>query len=647
MLDYGYAGNVLFVDLTNRSIRVEPLPEEDARLYIGGFGLNAVLAERHITSRCIPFSEDNALIVGAGVLGGTSAPGTGKVHMACKQANHRIGSAGGGGNMGFMLKHSGYDAVVIKGKSEVPVYLKVGPEPEICEAADLWGLDMIETTERLWDRHPGCSVISIGPASENLVKMSLALVDCVASLGRGGHGAVMGHKRLKAIVAVGGGKIRLYDPDAFLGPARRIFEAIAKDPLHESWVNEGIMIGWERWRQAGLSNENWTKVFPDEAAAKLWNVDAWKKNKIQNIACMSCPVADKHLVELRDGEYQGTRIYMSAYLHLANSVGVQLQLTEFDEVVKAFDVCNRYGIDVFSFCSLFNFAVELFRKGIITKEQTNGLELKMDLRTALEVMRRIAYREDIGDVLADGWIDGVERLGKEAAQYAHHIKGIDPMQDARNIFGTEHLGFVTNPRGAHIAAGESPSTVVGRSLRSFKRYAESIHIPQEAQGRIFQEEGFHTGRLLKWAEEHYSLFASMGVCARQQIAQRYSMDDLAALFGAATGLDLSPAALHHGGERIWNLYKMINVREGFAERDRFPEIWFQPLQDKGETRVLMDYFKKRPITRDEAERLLDDYYDERGWDRALGTPTPSKLKDLGLERTIEFLPELARGGTGA
>ncbi len=638
MLEYGYAGRILVVDLSNRVIKEETLTEEDARLYIGGFGLNALLAERYVNRGCAPFSEENALIIGAGVLGGTPAPGTGKIHMATKQANHRIGSAGGGGNMGFMLKHSGYDAVVVVGRASAPVYLKVGPEPEICEASDLWGLDMIETTEMLWDRHIGSSVISIGPASENLVRMSLSLVDNVASLGRGGHGAVMGSKKLKAIVACGGSKLRVFEQDTFLDTSRRIFEAIVQDPLHEQWVNEGIMIGWERWRQAGLSNENWTKIFPDEKAAQIWDVEAWKKNKIQNIACMSCPVADKHLVELRDGEYRGSRIYMSAYLHLANSVGVQLQLTNFDQIVKAFDVCNRYGIDVFSFCALFNFAVELFRKGIIDKRDTNGLELKVDFETALEVMRRIAFREDIGDVLADGWIEGVERLGKEAEDYAYHIKGIDPMQDARNIFGTEHLGFVTNPRGSHIAAGESPSTVVGRSLRSFKRYANNIRIPQEAQERIFRGEGFNTGRLLKWAEDHYSFFSSLGVCARQQIAQRYNLDELLVLFRSATGLDLSEEELHKAGERIWNLYKMLNLREGFAERDQFPEIWFRPLQDRGETRVMMDYFKRRAISREEAEGLLDDYYDERGWETKQGLPTAEKLRELGLERMIVFLP---------
>jgi len=213
------------------------------------------------------------------------------------------------------------------------------------------------------------------------------------------------------------------------------------------------------------------------------------------------------------------------------------------------------------------------------------------------------------------------------------------MQDARNIFGTEHLGFVTNPRGSHIAAGESPSTVVGRSIRSFLRYADNIEIPEDAQKRIFSEGGFNTGRLLKWAEEHYSFFSSLGVCARQQVAQRYTLMDLADLYKYATGLDMSARELHRAGERIWNLYKMVNVREGFCERDKFPEIWFRPLEDKGHKRVMMDYFKKREITREDAYKLLDDYYEERGWEVEWGIPTPTKLEDLGLSEMIKDLPK--------
>ncbi|MBW1711603.1 MAG: hypothetical protein JRJ59_00435, partial [Deltaproteobacteria bacterium] len=609
---------------------VEELKEEAARKYIGGFGLIAGLANEYLPPECHPYAPENVMIMAAGALGGTNAPGTGKIHLGAKMANHRIGAAGGGGNMGFILKHSGYDAVLITGRAAEPVYLKIGPQPELVDAGDLWGRDSIETTEELWSRHIGSSVVANGPAGENLVQMSLALVDNVASLGRGGLGAVMGAKKLKAIVACGGDKIRIFDPARFGEISRRIFEAIVNDPLHERWVNEGIMIGWERWRQSGLSNENWRRVFSDEDAAKIWDKEAWFKNKVQNISCMSCPVADKHLVVLRDGRFAGSRVYMSAFLHLANSIGVQLKLTDFEEIVKAFDTCNRLGIDHFSFPALLNFAAELYEKGLLTDKDTDGLELKIEFDTALEMMRRIARRENIGDILADGWLEGPPRISPEAVKYAHHIKGIDPMQDARNIFGTEHLGFVTNPRGAHIAAGESPSTVAGRSLRSFLRYADNIEIPEESQAQIFSEDGFNTGRLLKWAEDHYSFFSSLGVCARQQIAQRYTLEDLASLYRYATGLDMSSHDLHRAGERIWNVYKILNIRAGFRERDVYPEVWFKPIEDKGQRRVMMDYFKKREISREEAQHLLDDYYDERDWSATDAVPFKDKLVELDL-----------------
>ena len=645
-MEYGYAGRVLFVDLTSKEIRIEELKEQDAKDYVGGFGLIAKLAYDRLPVQCDPFSPENVMIMASGALGGTHAPGTGKIHMGAKMANHRFGSAGAGGNMGFMLKHSGFDAAIITGCSDKPVYLEICPEPKILDASGLWGLDVIETTQRLWERHIGSSVAAIGQGGENLVKIALAIVDGVASMGRGGLGAVWGSKKLKAIVASGGAKVRLFDTKRFSEIARRIFEAIVNDPLHDRWVNEGVMIGWERWRQSGFSNDNWTKIVEDETAARIWDKEAWEKNKIQNISCMSCPVADKHLVELRDGRFKGSRIYMSAYLHLANSIGIQLQLTDFDEIVKAFDVCNRYGLDHFSLPALLNYAVELYREGILTKEDTNGLELKVDFDTAIEVMRRVAMREDIGDILADGWLDGPRRIGKNAEDYAHHIKGIDPMQDARNIFGTEHLGFVTNPRGAHIAAGESPSTVSGRSIRSFMRYADNIEIPDSAKKRIFSDDGFNTGRLLKWAEDHYCFFSSLGVCARQQIAQRYTLEDLADLYRFATGMDMTTDDLHRAGERIWNLYKMINVREGFRQRDEFPEIWFQPLEDKGRKREMMDYFKKERIDRESANRLLDDYYDERGWKSQTAEPTREKLEDLGLSQTVGLLNEDIDGTEG-
>ena len=330
-----------------------------------------------------PFSPENLIIIGAGLFAGTLIPGSAKVLVTTRfPINGAFATAAGGGSFALMLKSAGYDHVVISGKAQRPVYLRLAEDDvELGDATKIWGQDGFETVDYLRRRYEPCSVIPIGQAGENLVKISLASVDKGGTLGRGGLPAVMGSKNLKAIVVQQGGmKINIAHRLTLQRLVNNLHERILKWPGRRFILDNGLV-----------------PVPPD--------ITEFHQRTRKPLACPSCLLADKQVVVLSEGPYAGLQTYMP---HMTiNRFGAKSSAEAYEQSVKYADALNRYGICQRDFSSLLSTMVNLYQKGILKKEDTGGFELKNDFETALRLAQMTANRQGFGEVMAEGLLAGM------------------------------------------------------------------------------------------------------------------------------------------------------------------------------------------------------------------------------------------------
>jgi len=610
----GYAGNILHVDLSSKEIKTEPLDEGLAKNFIGGWGINNKLAYDLIKPKTDPLSPENPIILGTGLLVGTLAPGASKLFATTKfPLNGVIATATGGGGFAFEMKNAGYDHLIITGRSEKPVYLKIfDNDIEICDASNLWGKDTDQTTDELWSKYGKCSVICIGQAGENMVKISFSLVDKVGTLGKGGLGALMGYKGLKAVVAHGTRGIKVADEKRFRGKAEELLKRFLDYPLRARWTELGTLYFMDSVMPGG-------------------DIYGLRKIKRAPIACPSCPIGCKLVVELKEGEYAGLVDSMSSYA-LPFGIGLPYGL-DYSSAVKLGDVMDRYGLDSLIVGGLIDFAIDLQQRNIITEEDTDGMLLQRDFDTVMKLTEKIARREGFGDVLAGGFPEMIERVGKGCEKYATHIKGsfpvFDPGMPGFGGAGTSGVSSevfiqIINPRGGeHNVPGLSPTITAGREPDKLIKHCKKIGVSEENIERIFSK-GFNAALYTKWIEDWYSVFNMLGICFKHAVGMHYDPAIMAELYSALTGIEKSQDELFRDGEKATNIQKILSIREGFTrEDDKVPEMWLE----KG----IEDYFHKTKLNKEDMERLIDDYYRERGWDVEKGIPTTEKLAALGLE----------------
>jgi len=613
----GFAGTVLYVNLTNGEIKKRPLDLDIAQKFTGGLGVSLKLAFDRITPGVHALSPDNPIVLGAGPLVGTSLPATSRVYAVTKLPQSRaIGWCGGGGmSFGCLLKNAGYDHVVIEGRSDKPVFLKIfDDDVEILNGNSLWGKGVEDTCTSLWDtfgRPTG--VISIGQAGENMVSFSMAFIDRASTLGRGGFGAVMGSKNLKAIIVKGSKGIQVADHKGYKALSNELLNKIRKYPYLQEWQELGLV-----------------KSIP------FIPKDLYSKIKKRRLACVSCPIGDKDIVEIPDGDLQGLTACSSSVVNLLTPVVYGFK--DYREAIKCISILDDYGIDMFEFFGVLGFAKELFDQRIIPKNMIKE-EIRLNSLHSMETWaRKICFREGLGDTLADGFEKILKDFGEEAKKYAPYIiKGMLPYVGPRgplvwDLFGTMELGQALDPRGPHVGASGSPTYFARRPLEQFPRHLLRMGAPKEAIPRILPhsgspegKQGLKVGRLLNYSHNWFCTLACLGICARAQINRFYSASLCAKLYSAVTGIDTTVEYLMKRSERVWTLLRIANIREGFTrDDDTLPEKWF-------EDPAFKDYLTGNKVIHQEIEQMLEDYYDERGWDVKTGIPTSRKLKGLGLK----------------
>lgn len=634
---HGYKGKYIWVDLTGQEMESILLDLPLLKKYIGGMGVNLKLMEQYGRPRLDEYSPENPIVIGSGPLVGTLAPCSCKTFVTTKfPLSHCVSTAVGGMNFARQLKRAGFDHVVITGQAERPLYLLIEDDQVSFRNADeLWGLDIYETTTKLRHRHgPDCSVIAIGQAGENLVKISLALIDYIASLGKGGLAAVMGSKRLKAVVAIGHHGINLADPQGFLEIADRLAQEMMRSPIREKMMTLGSMAGWQHWSEvAGIPYKDWSEIFPRKRLRENFGPEAFMSGvSTTKIACPSCYMPCKEIYRYTgDDEAEGLT-YASSFIGRVTAFGARCDVGTIPAALACHELCSRMGIGTYSVSAAIDYLVTLFEDGVIGQDETEGLVLSRDFATTKILIEQIGLREGVGAKLADGFEDLGAIFGRE---FESKIKGTDFIFDPRNYrLGTYEFGEVVNPRGGHQHAGGSP-TYGAREvpLEQMKKYCQAMAVSETEQQRIFySEDDFNVARLTKHCEEYYTAFSLLGVCSRKINKAFYSMDIFSRLYSCATGMDINARALKKAGERTWNLLKILNVAEGFGrEQDSFPAHWLDPMKDGQESLVLQDYYGKKQLNREDLESLLDDYYDERGWSASKGTPTHETVKKFDLE----------------
>ncbi|MHA1357284.1 MAG: aldehyde ferredoxin oxidoreductase N-terminal domain-containing protein [Candidatus Helarchaeota archaeon] len=626
----GYTGRLLKIDLSINRITSEQINLNDVKKFIGGIGLNCKLAADHLKPRLEPLSPENKIIIGAGPLVGTITPGSSRIVGLSKfPATGAIANSCGSMSFGFHLKHSGFDHVLISGKADHPVYLQIQDEDiELCNAKDLWGLDIVETTDNLRKKYGESGVIAIGQAGENLVKFALTLVDKTSTFGRGGLAAIMGSKNLKAIVTKGSKGIELARPKEFNKLYNKLFDRIRNYKHRDDLIKLGMLRGTPIDAMLGARGER-------KKARQANERTYLKKLKKYRFACPSCPMADKDMLEIKEGEFSGLINYTSSVINPFFLFFLK-DLNTYNEAVKAFDVMNRTGLDSLTIPEMVNFCTALYERGTLTKEST-GMEWKRDFQTVLKLSEIIIKREGFGDLLAEGW-NKLAEVYEDIQKDMLVIKGLEQVFDPRMLrLGTMEFEQVVNPKGAHVASGGSPTYMApGRPLEMFKPHFYRMGIPESAFDRLYKpplpEMGLNVGRLTRYAEDWYTVLTSQGLCARAQMNRFWGLESVTAFYNAVTGLDLEPTDLRVAAERSWNLLRLLNTKEGFSRKDdKFPAAWFKPLQFGEIELKFQDFYGGVLITPKIAEQLIRDYYDERGWDIETGLPTMQKLRELEIE----------------
>ncbi len=586
----GFAGKILFVDLSSGESHAERLGPDWGEKCLGGFHGCLLLARDLITPGTDPLDPANPIILGAGPLVGTPAPGASRVMAASRLPLTRaVAVASGAMGLGAQLKWAGYDHLVISGAARSLSYLLIEPDSiEVIPAQGMLYLGTGGTTDALYKLHPGGSVACIGAAGESLVRSALAIIDKSSTLGRGGLGAVMGAKKLKAIVVRGSGGVSVADPQGFMR---------AVDSLHER------LRGWpgrKRAQELGMM------------AAYPGLEEPYLQVKKARQACPSCFVGDKDILGIRSRKPDLRRSPCTSYLN-AMLLGIMLNL-ELAEQVKMLHMLDHLGLCFITFMNTVLFLRDLIAHGIVAPDIL-GRETGPDddFAFASRLALQMASQTGIGEILADGWGAAIEHFGPESAAFAVTVKGQDCLYDPRvSGLGTMEFEQVVSPRGPTSASSGSPTYKPGTPLEDFPRHVARMGAPPDAVERICGGGDLNVGRLTRYSEDWFALLSSVGVCNRAQNNRFYNIDVVADLYAAATGCYLEPRELMARAADAWRLYVDLNRREGFSEADdRPPAQWFSEAEVGRRSGRLEDYFHRREITPEEIEQLIRDYRDER------------------------------------
>ncbi|KXG76634.1 putative oxidoreductase YdhV [Fervidicola ferrireducens] len=599
---FGWKGTILRVNLTEGSIKKESLDLKDAHMYIGGRGLGVKILTDEVDPGIEPLSPENKLIFMTGPLTGTMAASPGRYEVVAKAPlTGTIGGANSGGHFGPELKFAGYDGIIFEGRAEKPVYLWINDDHvELRSAEHLWGKNTFETTDQLLkETAEDARVACIGPAGEKLVLFATVMNDKHRAAGRSGMGAVMGSKNLKAVVVRGTKSVDVADPEAFYKACVDARRKLKEHPVTGTGLPMyGTEILINILNQVGaLPTRNWRDGGYFEYAEEISGEALREKYLVRNKGCFGCSIGCGRVTRVPEGKYKsfGEGPEYEAGWALGASCGVR----DLAAICKANFICNELGLDPITMGATIACTMEMYEKGIISKEEI-GMEAPFGNADAIvELTRMTGLREGFGDKLAEGSY----RL---ASSYGHPELSMSvkkqemPAYDARGIQGMG-LEYATSNRG-------------GCHVRGYMTSPEILGIPVKLDPLVTKDKA----KWLKTFQDLTAVVDSAGICLFTTFA--IGLPEISAMLKAAIGLDYSDEEVMKIGERIWNLERMFNLGAGFTKADDTlpPRLLNEPLKTgAGKGKVV------------ELDVMLKEYYEVRGWNED-GIPTDAKLEELGI-----------------
>ena len=617
---YGYQGRILRVNLSTGVLKEEVPDEQDLRMFMGGAGLATKYLFDEVPRGIDPLGPENKLIIMTGPMTGTMAPSTGRFSVVAKSPLTGFwGQANSGGFWGVHLKRSGYDGIIFEGKADKPVYLVTdNGKAELKDATHLWGKNTSETTKIIKENiGEDFQVACIGIGGENLVKYAAIMNDVEEenwgrAAGRTGMGTVMGSKNLKAIATRGKMRIELAEPEKYRKLAKERRDWVDQSLLKMTLEVFGTTAILDMVNQrGGLPSRNWQTGYVEQFD-KINGEAINDTILVEGKACFACPIMCGRISNIKKGKYASKG--EGPEFESIGAFGSMCDIYDLNAITKAHFLCNEYGLDTISTGSTIAFAMEAVEKGILTGEEWSTTKFG-NADAIIELVHKIGKREGIGDLLAEGSKLMSEKLGQNSERFAMHVKGLElPAYDSRAAKITGLAYATANRGGDHITA-----YIEGPAFMSMPFLIVDEGEVDESGIKEIPEET----RVVKEYEDAFGVFDAISGC--KFMGMVLTGDDWAILIQSLLGYEFSEKDFRLLGERIYNIERVYNIREGLTrDDDTLPKRLLEdPLPDgpaEGQTVNL--------------DPLLDAYYEYRGWDKN-GVPTPEKLTELGLEYLID------------
>ena len=606
----GYTGKILNIDLKSKDIKISKLDFNDTKKFIGAKGLGAKLLFDLLPKQTNPLSRENILMFTTGPLTGTSVQTSGRGTVVTKSPQTGLFlDSHFGGFFAAEIKKSGFDIIILKESSEKPIYLKIdNGNVNFLDASEIWGKECSFAHNWILEKHGKYRTAVIGPSGENLVKYSAITIDKHRHAGRGGSGAVMGSKKVKAIALKGNNKLKIHDEEQFNRKSKEVLQKIKENdfvPIRRKY-------GTPYWVKP-VNDEGFlpTRNFSEGIFEKgnEINAETMQKNIVDKSgACFNCIIACWNKSSIKKDQYKGVSLVGPEYETIA-LMGSNLGVYPIEEIAYLNNICNELGMDTISLGGVLGFAVEAYNNKLLSKEDLGGYPIGWGKTDELaRLIQDIAtLNTKAGKLLAEGVKKASEKLGKNANKFALQEKGLEiPGYDPRGTFGMA-LAYATSDRGAcHQRAWTAKAELYDPELNRFS----------------FDKKA----KIVKEIQDERSSFFSLVLCDFAPISE----EDCVELLNYSTGLDHDVDSYLLAGERIWNLIRLFNLREKSNNiKDTLPERFFNDKFSKGPAKDIK-------INKDDFIKCLDEYYKLRKWNKR-GIPTKEKAIELDLLKYYETL----------
>ncbi len=633
---HGYTGNVLRVDLGRGKVVIEKLDRAWPKLYVGGLGFASKVMWDEEPPKVDPLSKEGLLIATAGPMTGTLAPGSGNIFWAFKSPQTGFwGETRSGGKFGAFMKYSGFDMIIIRGRSERPVYLYLEDcKAEIRDATHLWGMTVHEATNAIKEEVGAkeVSVAAIGPAGENLVRYASIINDYDRAAGRSGGGAVMGSKQLKAIVASGGCGIRVYDPERFLSLCYEAQRAITSDSGNKVMGMHGTIGGVMSLNaMGGLPTQNFRTGYFENAYRV--SSDALERNyMIKRRACHSCVIGCSRYSYVSSGKY-ATPPNEGPEYETVDMAGPMALNDNMEAIIRFNYLANNYGMDTITLGHTISWAIEAYELGMINENDTGGLKLRWgDADTFLTLVDMIAYRRGFGNLLAEGSYVASKRIGRGTEELVNHVKGLElPAHDPRAESKFLAIQYAIGPRGACHEHPIYPSY----DLMGVDAGMREVGLPWPLPDRL-EEVGVNRGKAYRIIALFGEVINSMGYCnfyAATVAKGSLNPSRIARLYSSLTGIEMNAREIFEAAERTWNIKRAFNLREGLEKaHDSLPKRMTTPILSG----------PSKGLKVEKPKELVEEAYEAFGWDKETGYIKESTLQRLSLREVLEGLKSIGK-----